>query len=234
MVSLVVILAFGHITLQTPVFLFFVEKAPSSLLQFLLSNLSLFFKSCLLSILHFHYHVCRCRFCFIRSEWNSLWFRNVRKFSSNFSLNIAVPWFFCIFLFEIAVRCMSGLLLLSSISFNHFNILTSLSVCATVWIISSDFPVLQIRCLVHVSSFLFYYNFHSCILHLVLYQICSVIFDSFLFTDHRLDMFICCFNYAKYILYSIAIISTICNFLGSDTAAFFSVYCLSPICFIIF
>lgn len=69
-------------------------------------------------------------------------------------------------------------------------------------------------------------------LHLVLYHICLVSFGSFLFINHRLDMFIYCFNCAKYLLYLIAI-STICNFLGLILLSISSVYCISPICCII-
>ena len=44
-------------------------------------------------------------------------------------------------------------------------------------------------------------------------------------------MFIYCFNYAKCVLYSIAIIATICNFI--ILLALSSAYHLSTICFII-
>lgn len=73
-------------------------------------------------------------------------------------------------------------------------------------------------------------TFHSYMLY-VLYQIRLVIFDSFLFFNHRLGVFIYCFHYAKCILYSIAIIATICNFI--ILLALSSAYQRSTICFII-
>lgn len=80
------------------------------------------------------------------------------------------------------------------------------------------------------SSYFICDTFHSYMSY-VLYQIRLVIFDRFLFFNHRLGVFIYCFNYAKCILCSIAIIATICNFI--ILLALSSAYHLSTICFII-
>lgn len=92
---------------------------------------------CLLNILNFHYHVWRCKLFYL-FWWKFIVIQKCKDISPNFSLNIVVLWFSLIFSCQIAVLCMVGFLILSSIYVNCFNILISLPFYAAVWVIFSD------------------------------------------------------------------------------------------------
>lgn len=76
------------------------------------------------------------------------------------------------------------------------------------------------------------YIFHSSVYYMSFIKSAWAIFDNVLFINDRSGMCIYYFYFAKFVLYSISIISTICNCLALLVLS--SAYCLSTICFITF